>query len=273
MSLETPSLLSSQQEKISSNIDTQEIHEDISSVLLEAEKNEALTQEILSGDISRYGELTSLTSIAVIEKILELYSGDWLSFPSLKETTQEILLYIIKHYTGENLSFDSFDGDESFTSLISQFRGKTLSADGITNLSEKTASALSRFSGESLSVNGITVLLKKSARALSHFSGEDLFLNGISRLDKETAHSLTFSHAQRLFLDSLKEANEDIALALASFSGEELHLFGLSSLSKEALKELLFFQGKKIYLSKQCQESFDVVQRRIIGKHPGKIVG
>ena len=132
--------------------------------------------------------------------------------------------------------------DETAETLaLHRTKGKILSLNGLTTLSETGAQALARYPGNWLRINGLTTLSAGTARALLQRRGRTQFLGGLTRLDVETARVLAAAANWDGRLPSItaldSEDSVEIAAALAARKGF-LWLPKLTTISPQALRAL-----------------------------------
>jgi len=123
----------------------------------------------------------------------------------------------------------------------------------LTALSLNAARCLSQWEGKDLFLNGITELPASIAGQLSQWGGEWLCLNGLTELSPEAAEGLSRWRGIRLSLNGLIELTTQAAKHLSQWRGKQIEVVGLAKFSPEAGKYLTAWQeaGGKIYIQKQ----------------------
>ncbi len=110
--------------------------------------------------------------------------------------------------------------------LITEYRSKTLSLDGLKTLTPEIASVLALHEGArerdsgwaQLSLNGLTRLSSESAEALAKYQGI-LHLQSLATLDSEPLVKKLASQQGELYLDGLLTLSPEFAVILAGNSG------------------------------------------------------
>ena len=120
----------------------------------------------------------------------------------------------------------------------------------LTKLSLNAARCLSQWEGKDLFLNGITELPASIAEQFSHWEGEWLCLNRLTELSPEAAEGLSRWRGIRLSLNGLIELTPQAAKYLFQWPGKQLEVVGLAKISPEADKYLTAWQeaGGKIHI-------------------------
>jgi len=120
----------------------------------------------------------------------------------------------------------------------------------LTKLSLNAAKCLSQWEGKDLFLNGITELPASIAVQLSQWGGEWLSLNCLTELSPEAAESLSRWQGIRLSLNGLIELTPQAAKHLFQWRGKQIEVVGLAKISPEADKYLTAWQeaGGKIFI-------------------------
>jgi len=120
----------------------------------------------------------------------------------------------------------------------------------LTKLSLNAARCLSQWEGKDLFLNGITELPGSIAGQLSQWEGEWICLNGLTGLSPEAAESLSRWRGNRLSLNGLIELTPREARHLSQWRGKEIEVVGLAKISPGADKYLTAWKkaGGKIYI-------------------------
>jgi len=120
----------------------------------------------------------------------------------------------------------------------------------LTKLSLNAAKCLSQWEGKDLFLNGITELPASIAGQLSLWKGEWLCLNGLTELSPEAAKDLSRWRGIRLSLNGLIELTPQTAKYLSQWQGKQIELVGPAKISPGADKYLASWQaagGKIIF--------------------------
>jgi hypothetical protein len=99
-------------------------------------------------------------------------------------------------------------------------------------LSVETAQCLTQWSGKDLYLNGLTELSPQAAKILAQWPGEWLSLNGIKELSVETAKYLSQWHGKRLSLNGLEKLSAKATIQLSRWQGEQLEMIGLTTIGR-----------------------------------------
>ena len=120
----------------------------------------------------------------------------------------------------------------------------------LAKLSLNAAKCLSQWEGKNLFLNGITELPAAIAGQLAQWEGEWLCLNGLTELSPEAAEGLSRWRGIRLSLNGLIEIAPQAAKHLSQWRGKEIEIVGVAKISAEADKYLTAWQkaGGKIYI-------------------------
>lgn len=120
----------------------------------------------------------------------------------------------------------------------------------LTKLSLNVAKCLSQWEGKDLFLNGITELPASIAGQLSKWEGEWLCLNGLTELSPEAAEGLSRWRGIRLSLNGLIELTPQAAKHLSQWRGKQIEVVGLAKITPKADKYLTAWQeaGGKIYI-------------------------
>lgn len=122
--------------------------------------------------------------------------------------------------------------------------------DELTKLSINAAKCLTQWEGKDLFLNGITELPAPIAEQLSQWEGEWLCLNRLAELSPEAAEGLSRWRGVRLSLNGLTKLTPQVAKHLSQWPGKQIEVIGLAEISPEADKYLTSWQeaGGKIYI-------------------------
>jgi hypothetical protein len=120
----------------------------------------------------------------------------------------------------------------------------------LTKLSINAAKCLTQWEGKDLFLNGITELPAPIAEQLSQWEGEWLCLNRLAELSPEAAEGLSRWRGVRLSLNGLTKLTPQAAKHLSQWRGKQIEVVGLAEISPEADKYLTAWQeaGGKIYI-------------------------
>ncbi len=117
----------------------------------------------------------------------------------------------------------------------------------LTALDVDTAKCLSNWPGKDLYLNALTQISPSAAEALSQWPGEWLSLNGLEALTPETAKYLSQWKGKRLSLNGLKRLSKSATRYLSEWKGEQLEMVGLESIGRWEN------YGTRLYLSEKLR--------------------
>ena len=100
----------------------------------------------------------------------------------------------------------------------------------LTTLNPETAACLSQWHGKDLYLNNVTQLTPESAMALAQWPGEWLSLNGIQDMSPESARQIALWPGKRLSLNGLRRLSRQATERLSQWNGEQLEMIGLDTI-------------------------------------------
>jgi hypothetical protein len=179
---------------------------------------------------SEYFEQSKFTDIFSASFSLR---NELIKFTEIEDQAAEVL----SKYSG-GLHLDGLlQLSETSSKHLSRHGTRTLSLNGICELSESVSINLSKYAGD-LSLNGVLKISDEVAEKLSDFKGRSLCLDGLTHISDLTAKSLAKCKGGKLYLDGLLELNDSVA---ESFSGRKLgnlSVRGLKKISPLGLEKL-----------------------------------
>ena len=164
--------------------------------------------------------LTCLSESAAVE--LQRFQGFNLFLDGLTSLPRNVASTLFDlHTRGDSLELSlnglrNLDVESAFE--LRNFKGSSLSLDGLTDLSSVAAESISQIAPTrgrlDISLNGLTSLTDEAADYLSKVNG-DLSLNGLESLSYAVAESMSNFQGLNLWLDGLRNLSPEAAASLS----------------------------------------------------------